>query len=56
MERIGLGGDTAELIGSGGVGIVQFLAAIPAVMYIDRLGMSLSTPVYCTFVIYGTCP
>ncbi|EJD08214.1 general substrate transporter [Fomitiporia mediterranea MF3/22] len=41
MARIGLDGDTAELIGSGGVGIVQFLAVVPAIMYIDRLGRKL---------------
>lgn len=46
MERIGLEGDTAKLIGSGGVGIVQFLAVIPAIMYIDRLGKSLSLRCY----------
>ncbi|KAH8110541.1 general substrate transporter [Phellopilus nigrolimitatus] len=38
MRRIGLEGDTAELLGSGGIGIVQFLAVVPAILYIDRLG------------------
>ncbi|KAI5117978.1 hypothetical protein M0805_004911 [Coniferiporia weirii] len=38
MRRVGLEGGTSELLGSGGVGIVQFLAVVPAIMYIDRLG------------------
>lgn len=39
MERIGLSGNGPDLLGSGGIGIVQFIAAIPAIMYIDRLGI-----------------
>ena len=38
MHRIGLEGETTELIGSGLVNIVQLLAVIPAIMYIDRWG------------------
>lgn len=38
MRRIGLQGDILELLGSGGIGIVQFLAVIPAILYIDRVG------------------
>lgn len=38
MHQIGLGGDTIELIGSGAVGIVQFIAVVPAILFIDRLG------------------
>lgn len=38
MHQIGLGGDTVELIGSGGIGIVQFIAVVPAILFIDRLG------------------
>ena len=40
MKRIGLDGDVLELLGSGGIGIVQFLAVIPAILYIDRIGTS----------------
>ena len=40
MMRIGLDGDVLELLGSGGIGIVQFLAVIPAILYIDRIGTS----------------
>ena len=40
MKRIGLDGDVLELLGSGGIGIVQFLAVVPAILYIDRIGMS----------------
>ncbi|TDL13683.1 general substrate transporter [Rickenella mellea] len=38
MYSLGLRGDTITLLGSGGVGIVQFLAVLPAILYIDRLG------------------
>ena len=38
MERIGLEGDIPKLIGSGGIGIAQLLAVVPAILYIDRLG------------------
>lgn len=38
MRRIGLEGESAELWGSGVIGIVQFLAVLPAILYIDRLG------------------
>ena len=40
MHRIGFEGETTELIGSGLVNIIQLLAAIPAIIYIDRLGTS----------------
>jgi len=38
MHQIGLGGDTIELIGSGAVGVVQFIAVVPAILFIDRVG------------------
>lgn len=38
MRRLGLGSESAGLWGSGGIGIVQFLAVLPAILYIDRLG------------------
>ncbi|KAF8652610.1 hypothetical protein AX16_004299, partial [Volvariella volvacea WC 439] len=38
VRSIGLQGDTVTLIASGGIGIVQFLAVIPAILYIDSLG------------------
>ncbi|KAJ7072993.1 general substrate transporter [Mycena amicta] len=38
VRSIGLQGDTISLIVSGGIGIVQFVAVAPAVVYIDRLG------------------
>jgi hypothetical protein len=31
-------GDTVTLIVSGGIGITQFFAVLPAIAYIDRLG------------------
>jgi hypothetical protein len=38
MKSMGLEGDTILLIGSGFVNIIQFLAVLPAILYIDRLG------------------
>ncbi|KAJ7146886.1 MFS monosaccharide transporter [Mycena epipterygia] len=38
VRSIGLQGETVGLIVSGGIGIVQFLAVGPAVVWIDRLG------------------
>lgn len=38
IRNVGLQGDTVTLIVSGGIGIVQFLAVIPAIVYIDQLG------------------
>lgn len=38
MHSMGLEGATVELISSGFVSIVQLLAVVPAILYIDRLG------------------
>ncbi|KII95512.1 hypothetical protein PLICRDRAFT_34394 [Plicaturopsis crispa FD-325 SS-3] len=38
VKSIGMRSDTASLMVSGGIGVVQFLAVFPAIMYIDRLG------------------
>jgi hypothetical protein len=38
VQSIGLRGDTVSLVVSGGIGIVQFIAVIPAIVYIDRWG------------------
>ena len=38
VHEIGLQGDTVTLVVAGGIGIVQFLAVLPAILYIDRLG------------------
>ncbi|KAJ7237558.1 MFS monosaccharide transporter [Mycena haematopus] len=38
VRSIGLQGNTVSLLVSGGIGIVQFLAVGPAIVYIDRLG------------------
>ncbi|KAI5988218.1 hypothetical protein EDD15DRAFT_2389359 [Pisolithus albus] len=38
VTSIGLEGDLVTLLVSGGIGIVQFLAVIPAIFYLDRLG------------------
>lgn len=40
MRNLGLTGDTVMLVSSGFVNIVQFLAVVPAILYIDSLGMS----------------
>lgn len=38
MRELGLQGENVTLMVSGGVGIVQFLAVLPAIVFIDRLG------------------
>ena len=38
VHSIGLRGDTVTLLVSGGIGIVQFIAVLPAILYIDRVG------------------
>ena len=38
FKELGLSGNTTSLLATGVVGIVMFLATIPAVLYIDRLG------------------
>ena len=38
IQDIGLKGDTVSLVVSGGIGIVQFIAVLPAIAYIDRIG------------------
>ena len=40
VESIGFKGDTVTLAVSGGIGIVQFLAVLPAILIIDRVGTS----------------
>ncbi|TCD66752.1 hypothetical protein EIP91_000993 [Steccherinum ochraceum] len=38
MKEIGMQGDNVTLLVSGGIGIVQFIAVFPTIIYIDRLG------------------
>ena len=38
VQSIGLRGDTVTLLVAGGISVVQFLAVLPAVVLIDRLG------------------
>ena len=38
VQSIGLQGDTVTLLVSGGISVVQFLAVLPAIVLIDRLG------------------
>ncbi|KAI6043445.1 general substrate transporter [Pisolithus marmoratus] len=38
VTSIGVEGDMVTLLVSGGIGIVQFLAVIPAILYLDKLG------------------
>ena len=48
VKSVGLKGDTVTLIVSGGIGIVQFLAVVPVILYIDSWGM-LSYPPRLSF-------
>ncbi|OJT05650.1 High-affinity glucose transporter HXT2 [Trametes pubescens] len=38
MHSLGMQGEAATLLSAGGIGIVQFLAVLPAIAFIDRLG------------------
>jgi MFS family permease len=38
FSQLGLSGNTINLLATGVVGIVMFLATIPAVLYVDKLG------------------
>lgn len=38
MRNMGMQGDTVMLVSSGFVNITQFVAVIPAILVIDRLG------------------
>lgn len=38
MGELGLQGDKVTLMVSGGIGIVQFVAVLPVIICIDRLG------------------
>ncbi|KAH9944779.1 MFS monosaccharide transporter [Amylocystis lapponica] len=38
VRSLGLQGDDVTLVVSGGIGIVQFFAVLPAIVFIDRLG------------------
>jgi hypothetical protein len=38
MRSLGFNGSTVNLMVAGGVNIVQFLAVLPAILYIDRWG------------------
>lgn len=38
MHEIGMRGDSVTLLVAGGIGIVQFVAVFPAIVYIDRWG------------------
>ncbi len=42
MHSLGMQGEAATLLSAGGIGIVQFLAVLPAIAFIDRLGTHLS--------------
>lgn len=53
MKRIGLQGDTVELLGSGLIGIVQFIAVIPAILSIDKIGRGIHTFVVIVYTDTG---
>ncbi|ESK91451.1 mfs monosaccharide [Moniliophthora roreri MCA 2997] len=38
VQSVGLAGDTMTLLVSGGIGIIQFLAVLPTIAYVDRWG------------------
>jgi len=38
VEKIGFRGDTTTLVVSGGIGIMQLIAVLPAIVWIDNVG------------------
>lgn len=38
VQSIGLRGDTVTLLVSGGIGVTQLIAVLPAIMWIDKVG------------------
>lgn len=42
LLAVGLKGDTITLLVAGGVGIVQTIAVIPVILFIDKLGEEIS--------------
>lgn len=48
VESIGMRGDTVTLLVSGGIGIVQFLAVFPAIIFLDRWGVCIC--LFCNFM------
>jgi hypothetical protein len=49
VESIGVRGNTVTLLVSGGIGIVQFLAVIPAIIFLDQWGVCSSFSCDATF-------
>jgi hypothetical protein len=59
VESIGMRGDTITLLVSGGIGIVQFLAVIPAIIFLDQWGVffrCLYCRVFLSFLLEGRKP
>lgn len=61
MRSLGLQGDAVTLMSAGGVGIVQFLAVLPAIVFIDRVGRrpllrgKCASLIIACSILYGTC-
>ena len=51
VGSIGLGGDTVTLVVSGGISVVQFLAVLPSIVLIDRLGEFLFSILFLVLVL-----
>ena len=45
MAELGLQGDSVTRMVAGGIGLVQFVAVLPVIIFIDRLGQSPSLSV-----------
>jgi len=54
MRSIGMQGDTVMLVSSGFVNITQFVAVIPAIIFIDRLGRCRICRVRIYLITYHT--
>jgi Sugar (and other) transporter len=52
VHDIGLRGDIVILLVAGGIGIMQFIAVLPAIVYIDRVGRKPLLRGTCWFLFY----
>ena len=52
MRNLGLSGRTSNLLVAGGINIVQFLAVIPAILYIDQWGELLTSSPFSAIIFW----
>ncbi len=55
VHSIGLHGDTVSLLVSGGIGVVQLVAVLPAIVWIDKVGRRPLLRGVSVFLCSGEC-